>query len=91
MKITHQETKQVTLRQANQMHPVCFRNSVAAPYLGNSNSLMEHPHQAMFYLLLLSAWRKQQDSSEKHLTSTISLTFLDHLHLETQALQQAAL
>lgn len=92
MKITHQKTKQVTLRQASQMHPVCSRNSVAAPYLGNSNilNLMEHPHQTMSYLLLLLAWRKQLDSSEKHLTSTLSLTFLDHLHLETQAFKRAA-
>lgn len=73
------------------MHPVCSSNSVAAPYLGNSNSLnvMEHPHQTMSYLLLLSAWRKQQDSSEKHLASTLSLALLDHLHLETQAFEQA--
>lgn len=91
MKITHQKPKQVTSRQTSQMHPVCSRNSVAAPFLGSYNSLdlMEHPHQTMSYLLLLSAWRKRQGSSEKHLTSTLSLTFLVHLQLETQAFKQA--
>lgn len=49
----------------------------------------EHPHQTMSYLLLLSAWRKQQDSSEKCLTSILSLTFHVHLHLGTQAFKQA--
>lgn len=56
MKKKHQKMKQVTLRQVSQIYPICSRNSVAATYLRNCNSLNvdEHPHQTTAYLLLLS-------------------------------------